>query len=255
MIDCGSLEYAQARVQARHGQRVDEATWRRIELVRAISPLLDLARSTALRTWLVGITPDSSAHQVEAGLRARWREAVDEVAVWMPQPWQAPLRWCAVLPDLAPLQHLARGDPAPAWMLDDPLWRELAATAAPMRAARLDSGPWAALAAAWNEPHTLGTAWLANWRLSLPRSIEHGADALTQLCRAMLEHAEASHGAEPGQWAQLRQALRERLALLLRRATLEPALAFIHLALCLLDLQRLRAELLRRLLFSRWGAA
>jgi hypothetical protein len=31
--------------------------------------------------------------------------------------------------------------------------------------------------------------------------------------------------------------------------------AFIHVALCALDLERLRAELLRRLLFRRWKLA
>jgi hypothetical protein len=39
--------------------------------------------------------------------------------------------------------------------------------------------------------------------------------------------------------------------LLLRRATLEPAAAFIHVALCALDLERLRGELLSRLLFAQ----
>jgi hypothetical protein len=40
--------------------------------------------------------------------------------------------------------------------------------------------------------------------------------------------------------------------LLLRRAALHPAAAFIHLALCALDLERLRAELVRRIVFARW---
>ena len=44
---------------------------------------------------------------------------------------------------------------------------------------------------------------------------------------------------------RLRQSLRARLSLLWRRATLEPALAFIHVALCAIDLERLRGELLR----------
>jgi hypothetical protein len=47
----------------------------------------------------------------------------------------------------------------------------------------------------------------------------------------------------------LRRALQARLSLLLRRATLEPAAAFIHLALSALELERLRGELLVRKLF------
>jgi hypothetical protein len=41
------------------------------------------------------------------------------------------------------------------------------------------------------------------------------------------------------------------LSLLLRRATLEPAAAFIHVAISALDLERLRGELLSRALFPR----
>jgi len=65
VIECGSLDYAQARLQARHGQRVDEAAWRRIETMREFAPLLELARGTALRPWLVGIAADSTAHRIE----------------------------------------------------------------------------------------------------------------------------------------------------------------------------------------------
>jgi hypothetical protein len=35
---------------------------------------------------------------------------------------------------------------------------------------------------------------------------------------------------------------------------LDPALAFIHVALGALEIERLRAELLRRALFARWKA-
>ena len=41
----------------------------------------------------------------------------------------------------------------------------------------------------------------------------------------------------------------------MRRATLEPAAASIHLALTALELERLRGELLLRALFPRWKPA
>ncbi|HWK82323.1 MAG TPA: hypothetical protein VNS61_01185, partial [Caldimonas sp.] len=129
MIECGSLEYAQARLNARHGQRLREADWHRIEVLRELAPLLELARGTALRSWLSGITAESSVHQVEATLRGHWRALVDEVSSWMPTPWQAAVSWCEVLPDLAPLQHLARGGKATPWMRQERVWRELGAAA------------------------------------------------------------------------------------------------------------------------------
>ena len=48
MIDCGSLEYAQARVQARHGQRADELAWQRLETAREFAALLAGARGAII---------------------------------------------------------------------------------------------------------------------------------------------------------------------------------------------------------------
>ena len=79
MIECGSLEYAQARMQARHGQRADDAAWQRLAGAREHTALLDAARSSPLRAWVVGITPHSSAHEIEAVLRGHWRAVVGEV--------------------------------------------------------------------------------------------------------------------------------------------------------------------------------
>ncbi len=250
MIDCGSLEVAHARLCARHGERPDEPAWRRIETLRELAPLLDAARVTGLRPWLVGIGVDSTAHQVEAILRGHGRALIAEVAAWMPAAWQAPILWCAVLPDLALLQHLARGGETAAWMQDDNLWRELVATAPQARAAALSAGPCAALAAAWSAPHTIGQAWRDEWQRRLPRA-SGDAGTLAPLERLLRDHFKAFADARGGQaWAQ-RSSLHAQLSMSLRRAVLEPAAAFIHLALCALDLERLRAELLRRILFHR----
>lgn len=249
MIDCGSLEYAHARLHARHGQRLDEAAWRRIEVIREFAPLLEGARSGALRPWLVGITADSSVHQVETTLRSHWRALIDERLAWLPLSWQSALRWCAVLPDLALLQHLARGGEPTAWMQDDPTWRELCAAQPPARAAVLAAGPYAALAGAWATPEWLGRAWHDEWQRRLP---PRPGDALQPLVRVLLGHRQVFVAAAASEGWLLRGTLRARMALLFRRAALQPAAAFVDLALCALDLERLRAELLRRLLFPRW---
>jgi len=255
VIECGSLDYAQARLQARHGQRVDEAAWRRIETMREFAPLLELARGTALRPWLVSIAADTTAHGIEATLRGHWRALVDEVVTWMPGPWQAALGWCAVLPDLAPLQHLARGGEAAAWIADDGELGELCAAPPPTRLAVLAAGPLAALAPAWDAPQAMGRSWLIEWQRRLPQPLNEAGDALGQLVHELCDHAGSFAEASPGQGWQLRAALRARISLLLRRAALEPAAAFIHVALCALDLERLRGELLRRVLFRRWKLA
>jgi len=52
----GSLEYAQARLSARYGQRPDEIAWRRIEHLRELPALLDVARISALGScWAASI--------------------------------------------------------------------------------------------------------------------------------------------------------------------------------------------------------
>jgi hypothetical protein len=255
MIECGSLEYAHARLHARHGQRVDEAAWRRIEVVRKFGPLLTLARGTALQPWLVGVTAESSSHQIESTLRGHWRALVNEVVGWMPPPWQPALAWCAVLPDLAPLQYLARGGEPATWMRDDRSTRELCVAQPQARAALLAAGPLAALVGAWPAPQAIGPAWQAEWQRRLPHPLGAADDALGQVVRALTAHRAGFAEAPAGQGWLMRGELRVRLSLLLRRAALEPAAAFIHLALCAIDLERLRAELMRRVLFPRWRAA
>lgn len=255
MIECGSLEYAQARLQARHGQRLDEPGWHRIEVMRDFAPMLELARGTALRPWLVGITAETGAREIETRLRGHWRACVAELQGWMPAPWQPAVAWCAELPELAPLQHLARGGALAPWMEEVPALQSLAQARPAARAGLLQAGPWAALARAWSAPEAIGAAWLAEWRARLPHADEDGRDMLAQVVRTLTDHADGFAAAPAPQGWLLRAALQGRLALLLRRAALQPATAFIHIALCALELERLRAELLRRVLFPRWKVA
>lgn len=125
MIDAGSLELAHARIWARHGQRPDDALWRRIETTRDLSALLELARGSSLASWVAGVAPTADVPAIEAALRRHWGERVTEVASWMPQRWQRALLWCGVLVDLPSLQHLARGGAAQPWMSDDARLRGL----------------------------------------------------------------------------------------------------------------------------------
>ncbi len=254
MIDCGSLDYAQARLQARHGQREGESTWQRLATARQFAALVEIARQTSLRPWLVGITAPPSAHQIEAVMRGHWRRAVSETVGWMPSDWHAALAWCALLPDLPLLQHLARGAEASPWMQDDPDYRRLCALAPAERSGALAAAGLGDLAVIWGAPQPSGAlwrqAWHAAWQARLPRGAGAASDSLQPLVAAVRAHAAAFAAAPPGPDAGLRRSLQDRLSLLLRRAALTPAAAFIHLALAALDLERLRGELLRRALFN-----
>lgn len=238
----GSLEYAQARVQARYGQRPDELAWRRLEVVREYPEILEAARTTGLRPWLTGIAPDSAVHEIEAAMRAHWRAVVDEVAGWMPSIWQPALRWCALLVDLPVLAHLLRGCEPLQWMHTDSVYRTFFTSSG---AVDLRGGAYTELATV--QPVRLLDDWTMLWRRRLPRI---GSDVgLEHVARAFALHFEAFRSAAPLDGWPMRRALQARLRVAFRRAVLAPELAFVYLGIVSLDAERLRGELLRRAAF------
>jgi len=246
----GSLEYAQARLSARYGQRPDELAWRRIEHVRGFPALLDAARTSAFHVWIAGIGPLSTPHQIELLLRGHWRALVAEVADWMPEAWQAAVLWCAVATDLPGVQYLARGGAPLPWMQDDAVFRELCERESAGFGAAPVQGPLAPLAAAWSEPGRIGSAWRNEWRRRMPVGDADDVTLLDQLAHVLALHFRAFHDPTVRDGWPLRRTLEARLGLLFRRAMLDPAAAFIFLALAALDLERLRGEFVRRAAFS-----
>ena len=233
-MPCGSLEYAQARLQARHGQRASELDWQRLESTREFGALLDAARNSPLRAWVVGLTPHSGAHEIEAVLRRHWRAQVDELTGWMPPAWQPALAWCAWLPLLPALQHLARGGAVRPWMRQVPLLQAVCdATSAdlanpgqlPAPAARdaLRRDGAGALAGAWAAPQALGEIWWAEWRRRMPPQRGSARDKLHTVLGLLHAHGRAFAAAPAGSGVLLRRTLYARLAPWVRRATAEPA--------------------------------
>ena len=251
MIAVDSWEYMQARLSARNGERPDDATWRHLEVMRELSAALDAARGSHLRQWTTGITPEHSVHEIEATLRAHWRALVAEVANWMPGQWRSCVAWCAVLADLPVLQYLARDGRALAWMRSDAVYRDLCVEASGACPAAWIVGPLAPLAAAWAEPDRFLAAWRAEWLRRLPRSSLADTPLLARLVVILDRHFAAFGEADSSNGWSLRRALQAQLTLLLRRAVLDPAAAFVFLALATLDFERLRGELARRAAFPR----
>ncbi|MBI2305858.1 MAG: hypothetical protein HYU78_01015 [Rhodocyclales bacterium] len=226
------MEYAQARMQARHGARPDEAVWQRLGGQAGFDAYLAAARATSLAGWLAGIGERAGPHEIELALRLRWREAVHEVARWMPAEWAGAVRWTALLIDLPARAWLAGGGTAPAWVEKDPA---LAACLA--ERARLS-------------PATLET-WLAAWRRRWPAA--DGDEAADEDARLLAGFA-AGVDAHMRRFAELpaaaaaesRRALARDAVRWFRRGAQSPAAAFAYLLLLALDLERLRAELVTR---------
>jgi hypothetical protein len=245
----GSLEYAQARLSAHLGERPDEAAWRRIEHLRELPALLDAARPSAFGAWLGGIDSATAPHAIERLMRERFRALVAEVAAWMPAEWQPAVAWCALVVDLAAIEHLAHGGAVASWMRDDPMLAPLIGKEANESVEAPHDGPFAPLAAAWSEPTRVARLWRVEWHRRLPSGALGKGTLLDELARKLHAHLAAFHDSAVRDGWPLRRALQAELVLLFRRAMLDPAAAFIFVALGALDLERLRGELVRRAAF------
>ncbi len=245
----GNLDYALARVHARQGERLEAVDWRRLEVNRELGLYLAALRSTTLAAWVGAFDTEHDCHTFERMLRAQWRRYVDAVVRWHPltmQPW---LAWLAWLPELSLLAQLGRPEPAPAWMLADPVYGPLAPGTPAERAAALAHTALAPLAPVLSSAISLGTPWAEHWRTLQPRLDGRTQSFLERLLQAVRGHEldlrRALDSSEP-----LRNELASRVQRLLRLAAGTVIVTVCHLALVALDLERLRGGLARRCLFG-----
>lgn len=127
--------YAQARLQAQHGRRPDDAAWQLLAASRSAAEAIAQARGGPLGDWLQGLDERADAQAIERHLQWRWQQRVEAVARWLPARWHAALRQFGRLPLLA--AAAGAGDDAgavlAAWQAD---WqRALPADARPLRQA------------------------------------------------------------------------------------------------------------------------
>jgi hypothetical protein len=119
MIGALPLEYAQARLQARYGQRGDEPLWNQLRGARSLVAALETLRTSPLRRWVAAIPFDADADEIELRLRTELRSCIAEVAGWAPGEWQSAIAWTAHLVDLPAVARLADGEPPAPWMRRD----------------------------------------------------------------------------------------------------------------------------------------
>lgn len=100
-------------------------------------------------------------------------------------------------------------------------------------------------------PQATRAAWLVQWRRRWPTP----APGLQRIETAVTSHIQRfARGGVRGAWSA-REALERELRRLFRRSALCPEVAFAYLGLVALDLERLRAELVRRVLGRPQAAA
>jgi hypothetical protein len=249
MSSAVSWSYTQARLQARYGDYLDEHTWQQLQGAIELPAYLDRARSTGLRQWVANFCATSPVHELELGLRHHWRTTVDEVARWSPSPWRPAVRWVRYLVDLPALAYLWQGGPAPAWMTQDPILRPCLQAPGSQHADSL--GELAALQSAVKAGEPLVVAWEREWRRRWPRLGATEAAQLDDLAALLRSHHDVFSSAMPRDTWTLRADLRDRLRSRFRRYHQQPGAAFSYIALVALALERLRAGLVSRALFSR----
>ncbi|HYB33666.1 MAG TPA: hypothetical protein VED45_09590 [Steroidobacteraceae bacterium] len=235
----GNLPYAAARVHARHGRRLDESAWRRIEASRQLGQYVEVLRAGALAPWVARIEATHDAHAIERALRSEWRAYVRTVASWHPREWQAWLEWWAWLPVLPLLARLARPAAVPAWMLADPVCGPIALGNADERAAAIAATPLAPLAVAVRTDRSMRAAWLRQAERLVPRI---DPDTRGHLNTLMSLGAADVATTPPGSTAALVR--------LFRAASGTAIASGCHLALQLLEFERLRGGLVVRCLFA-----
>ncbi len=243
--------YSQARLQAHHGARPDATTWRRLEGVGDLLHFLQSARTTGLRPWVLHFSARTDIHAMELSLRRQLRNYIADVASWQPVAWRKPVLWVERLLDLPALQHLLMGERAPAWMRNDPVLKPFATDNLRARLEALQDSGFAPLVQTWQAGRPLLDGWRERWHGLWPRLSSTVAAPLERLevhLQRLVQSLRADGGGERSQ--QACQRLAEKLGYEFRRYTHQPAAAFIHLALVALDLERLRAGLMRRALFA-----
>lgn len=247
-----SFAYAQSRVQARFGELIDDTAWQRLDAARSLSGLLEEARHTVLSHWVHGLSLVSTPHHIEQGLRRRLHALIQEARRWVPEPWRSAVSWTAWLQELPLLRRLLAEDWTPSWATDTPLLGSvLHSEADRLRSALLAAGGMPLLRGL--EQSSLESNWLEHWRSLWPACPRHEREGMQQLVDLVLTHGSRFPTLPREQSWRERKRLRSGMRRLFRRSTAQPAALFAWLGLEALELELLRAALVKRAIFANRG--
>lgn len=239
--------FAQARIQARLGQRLKPGAWQALEASQGLSHYLHAVRGTSLKPWIRHLTENADSHLIERSLREDWRRQVHELSEWLPTRWRAAVLWVRTLADLPAVVYLLRDGPAWPWMREDPALRKLAVAGMDARRLALRAAELAPLGSAPDDAITPLAAWRVHWQGLCPPLPAQcvGLDKLGQAFTAHVGRMQ-DEGLTLDEAAGQRERLEQNLVKWLHRYRELPMAIFSYLGLLALDLQRLRGGLVRR---------
>ena len=242
--------YAQARMQARLGERLSEASWRVLESTLSLPQYLTSARSTALASRVHHFSTSVTTHTIERALRNDWRADVAAASRWAPESWSPAVAWTAWLPYLDALASLAGDEPTLPWMHSDAVLSGVALDDVSARQLAIAAAPFGVLADG-KSPAAMRSRWFDHWTGLQPRVTDEEAAGLALIVAGVQRYLAAIR--LPGAGRNKRRDARAQLdalgTALAHRHAEQPVAIFAYLSLVALDLQRLRDGLLRRALF------
>jgi hypothetical protein len=238
MRDAARIAYAQARAQARFGDRPEESLWRELEAGRDLQHLVEMVRGSLWRGAVESLPASVEPHQLESRLRAHWEAVCAEVARWYPAAWAPSMQWLATLPWVAPLAWGERRPEDPSWAEEDPLLGKTAAAAA---LSALADGPLHPLAAGVRKGAPMAEAWHAHWRDTWPSRHPRELRALEALDEALAGWLPGGEDTEP--FDALVERTEQSVTRLFRRQAGTALAGLALLILLALDHLRLRAAL------------
>jgi hypothetical protein len=242
--------YVQARLQARHGERLDDGDWRALEAARTVNQFLERSRATPLRRFADHLNAQMSSHAMERMLRAAWRDYVAEITDWVTPAWQPAVQWVAYVPDFPVIDAVIKGN-APAWAQSDPVFGALAASEPQQRESKRSRNHLLLLFPVASSEETLAQRWFAHWRSLWPQLRGPDCEWLAKLSDAVKDHGQRLDQVGIRDTSgPYRHDLTHRLTGIFRRHSGTPVAVFCHLALVALDLEQLRGGLVRRRLFE-----
>jgi hypothetical protein len=248
------FEYTQARLQARLARLPEEGTWLRLAAVRGLPAYLEAARATVIGPWVGGLGAGSDADAIERTCRRLLLETVAEVARWVPEPWADAVRWTRWVMYLPEVEAWLRGGVSPRWEAESADLAVMLVVEEGTQGRRI-TGEGKVLLETFREERPLLVAWEEGWRARWPDCGEESRLALDSLARLVRTHGKGFPRLSTREAWPARRALRASLRHLFRRASQSPAAVFAYLLMLGLDLERLRADLMRRALFPRPEAA
>jgi hypothetical protein len=253
MTGIAGMAYAQARIQSRYGSRADAGVWLKLQNIHDLGSYLQTAQQTSLRHWILGISTTHSSHELELTLRQKYRDHIDEVANWVPGRWRRPLYWLKRIPDLPAMQYLATGGTALEWMKKDPDLADFTDASQEVRVQAMRDAGCASLVDALHRDGNLLEGWMREWHTIWPRSKHHdrGFSELERLIDQLIlsqtpAHSRGRDDVLPADYDSISNQFR----MIFRRHAFQPASVCAYLAIIMIDVHRIRSDLIQRMFFA-----